>query len=372
MPPPATERPKLRATLDQLAAAVEDLLLGGLTTASEATRQIVTGAMQEAARMRLLRLGGTLRVATEELGRYTRQESSFSRRRLTFFLNRTWILSRGMAHALATNNEKEYDRLTWSPPVQPLPTVEVVCLGAVKKVAAKAFVMFDFRLRALADSGPVKAGQPLSWSAVFPIRPGADIPPEGFLHLPQKQKFAPFLFLEKKTLVIQNATVTGDESGTARLTITEQGTLVQGKPFADWDRFLAWSPTTVLDRLAKHTPGPLDLETELQEEVTLHDYDIGAPTEGDEPGQTAYPITAHGLAVRAVVGAGVEGKALKQAMDELRKLKKNRPPLFGLMHYERCRLVFQPLTTFDGSPDYITISKENVNKAALLKAMKFT
>ena len=43
------------------------------------------------------------------------------------------------------------------------------------------------------------------------------------------------------------------------------------------------------------------------------------------------------------------------------------------MHYERCRLAFQPLTAFgkDG-PDYLTISKDVVNKAALLKALKFT
>ena len=43
------------------------------------------------------------------------------------------------------------------------------------------------------------------------------------------------------------------------------------------------------------------------------------------------------------------------------------------MHYERCRLAFQPLATVgpDG-PDYLTISREDVSKAALLKAMSFT
>ena len=93
----------------------------------------------------------------------------------------------------------------------------------------------------------------------------------------------------------------------------------------------------------------------------------------DEPGQTVYPVSAGGLALHAVVGAAAEGKALKKGLDELRKAKKNRPPLFGLMHYERCRLVLQPLATFDkAGPDYLTISKENVNKAALLKAMSFT
>ena len=69
MLPPAAERPKLRATLDQLSAAVEELLLSGLTTASDATRQTLTAAMQEAARMRLLRLGAILRVLADDLNR---------------------------------------------------------------------------------------------------------------------------------------------------------------------------------------------------------------------------------------------------------------------------------------------------------------
>ncbi|VTR97775.1 Uncharacterized protein OS=Cystobacter violaceus Cb vi76 GN=Q664_20160 PE=4 SV=1 [Gemmata massiliana] len=371
MLPPTADRPKLRATLDQLSAAVEDLLLGGLTTASDATRQTLSGAMQEAARLRLLRLGGTLRVATEELGRFTRQEKIFSRRRLTFFLNRAWLLSRGMGHALDTSDEKEYDRLTWSPPAQPLPAVEVVCLGAVKKVAEHAFVAFEFRLRAVADAGAVKAGQKLSWSAVFPLKKGQDIPPEGFLHLPQKQKFAPFLFLERTTLNIANATVSGDETSGWRLALTDQSTVTVGKPFTGWDQFLAWSPQSAIDRLAKHVPGPLDLDTELQEEIVLRDYEIGKAEDGDEPGQTVYPITMGALTLHALIGAGTEGKALKKSIDEIRKVRGANPPLFGLMHYERCRLVFQPLATFPGSPDYITISKENVNKAALLKAMDF-
>src|SRR5262245_45046490 len=371
MLPPDAERPKLRVTLDQLSAAVEDLLLGGLTTASEATRETLSVAMQEAARMRLLRLGSTLRVATEELGRFTRQEKSFSRRRFTFFLNRTWVLSRGMAHALQTNDEKEYDRLTWSPPVQPLPAIDVVCLGVAKKVAEKTFVAFEFRLRAVADTGPVKAGQRLSWSAVFPIKKGQDIPAEAFLHLPQKQKFAPFILMEEKTLTVTNANVSGDAASGWRLALTDQSTVTLGKPFMDWGRFLSWAPETALERVVNHKPGPLDLETELQEEIVLRDYEIGKPTDGDEPGQTAYPITAGNLAFHAVVGAAAEGKALKQNLDDLRK-RKNLPALFGLLHYERCRLVFQPLTTFTGTPEYITISKEKVDKASLLKSMTFT
>src|SRR5213592_2221603 len=99
------DRRKLPALLDELARAVEELLLSGLTTASEATRQTLNVSFQEASRMRLLRLGSTLRVANEELGRFTRNEPDFSRKRMTFFLNRTWLLSHGLARALREKDE---------------------------------------------------------------------------------------------------------------------------------------------------------------------------------------------------------------------------------------------------------------------------
>jgi hypothetical protein len=356
MLPPAADRPKLRAILDQLGAAVEELLLGGLTTASEATKQTVSVAMQEAARFRLLRLGSALRVAAEELGRFTKQDLAFSRRRLTFFLNRAWLLGRGLAHALETGDAKEYDRLNWSPPTEPVPALDAVCMGVVKKVTTAA-VMFEFRLRAIGD------GQRLVWSAVFPVKPGVDIPAEGFLHLPQKQKFTPTVFLDRKVIRMTNAVVAAE-----RVSLTDAGTVAAGEPFTDWPRFLDWSAAPARERLKSHRTGPLDLDTELQEEIVLHDYEIGEPADGDEPGQIVYPVKAGSLSLHALA----EGKALTKQLDELRKRTKKRPPLFGLMHYERCRLVFQPLTTFADGPQYLTISKENINKAALLKAMTFT
>jgi hypothetical protein len=371
MLPPADQRPKLAAVLAQLGTAVEELLLSGLTTASDATKQTIRSVMQEAARFRLLRLGSTLRTAVEELGRFTAQDAGFSRKRLTFFLSRAWLLSRGLAHALRTSDEKEYDRLTWSPPSQPVPKVEVVCVGVVKKVAAGAFAAFEFRFRALADAAPVKAGQRLAWSVVFPLKPGVEIPPEGYLHLPQKQKFTPYILLERKSVVIENANLAADEAGGGRLSLTDSSTVVLGAAFKEWDRFLEWSPEAAVDRIRKHVPGPLDLDTELQEEVVLRDYEIGKPEDGESPGQLVYPITAGSLLFSAPAGSEAEGRTLGKCLEELRKLKKNRPPLLGLMHYERCRLVFQPLTAFRPEPEYLPISKENVNKAALLKAMSF-
>ncbi len=373
MLPDAADRPKLAMVLDSLSAAVEELLLSGLTTASESTRQTLSVAMREAARFRLLRLGSSLRAAAEEIGRFTRQDPAFSRRRLTFFLNRSWLLSRGLSHALHGGDAVEYDRLAWMPPAEPLAEVRVVCLGVVKKVAVGSFVAFEFRLRPVADAGPIAAGGRLSWSAIFPVKPGVAIPPEGFLHLPQKQKFTPLLFLERKTVVLKDVAVAMDESGGGRLALTDDSTVATEKPFRDWSQFLNWSPGPAIERLNRHQTGPLDLETELQEEIVLRGYEIDPAADGDEPGQAVYPIVAGPLTLHGVVGSDVEGKALRKGLDVLRKRKKDRPPLFGLMHYERCRLVLQPLTVFgEDGPDYLTISKENVDKAALLKAMSFT
>ena len=78
----AADSKKLLPQLDRLCEAVEDLMLSGLTTASEATRQSLAVAFEEASRLRLLRLGNAIRAANEELGRYTRNDPNFSQRRL--------------------------------------------------------------------------------------------------------------------------------------------------------------------------------------------------------------------------------------------------------------------------------------------------
>src|SRR5262249_11723326 len=141
----------------------------------------------------------------------------------------------------------------------------------------------EFRLRATDDAPPVRAGQPLTWSTVFPVKPGVNIPPEGFLHLPQRQKFSPSIFLQKGTIAIRDAALSADESGVGRITLNERSSVTPGKPYAHWGRFLEWSPAPALERLARHAPGPLDLDTELQEEVVLDGYEIGPPAEGDDP-----------------------------------------------------------------------------------------
>src|SRR4051794_161925 len=117
------DRKKLGSVLNQLGQAVEDLLLTGLTTASETSRQTLNIAFQEASRLKLQRLGSTLRVANEELGRFTRNDADFSRNRFSFFLNRAWMLGRGLARALATDDAAAFDQLNWTPPQTPIQTL---------------------------------------------------------------------------------------------------------------------------------------------------------------------------------------------------------------------------------------------------------
>jgi hypothetical protein len=364
------DRKKLLPLLEELAHAVEELLLGGLTTASEATRQALGVAFQEASRMRLLRLGSTLRVANEELGRFTRNEADFSRKRLSFFLNRAWLLSHGLARALGAGDEAEFERLLWVPAGQPVQRLEVVTLGVVKKVAAGAFCSFEFRLRTLAAAGAVPAGQRLAWSCVFAAQPGLDIPAESYLQLPQKQKFTPSQLLEGKAVVIEQAAVALDASGGGRISLGEASTVTRGEPFTDWEQFQTWDPRSALERIEAHRTGPLDLEVEVQEEVVLHDWEIGAPAERAD-GQAVYPVQSGPTAFDAVAAPGAEGKGLRKALEALRK-KKKRPPLFAILHYEMCRLILQPLAVFDeAGPRQLMLTDEKLDRAALLKTLKF-
>jgi hypothetical protein len=361
---------KLLALLEELGRSVEELVLSGLTAASESTRRLLGVSFQEASRMRLLRLGSTLRSANEELGKFTQHKDGFSRKRLCFFLTRAWLLCQGLARAMRQNDEGQFDRLLRTPTGKLVERIEVVTLGVSRKVVPGAFCAFDFRLRTLTPAGPVGADGRLGWSCVFPMPAGADMPPEGFLMMAQKQGFKAEVFLAGKVVTISGATITPDDGGGGRITLAEQSTVSLGGTFTDWERFQTWDPADTLKRLRGHQPGPLDLDVELQEEVVLHDWQVGRAVEEDG-GQKVYPITQRGVTFHAVVGAGAESKPLRQALEGFVK-KKSLPPLFGLLHCERCRLVLQPLAVFgqDG-PESLTMSKEKVNMAALLKTIKF-
>ena len=204
---PDAQKKQLLSLLDELSKAVEELLLAGLTAASKSSVERLDVSFKEASRMKLLRLGSTLRIANEEIVRFNAGSPQFSARRFSFFLSRAWLLATAMRRALEAGDEEAIGRLQVTPPAQPVEGLRVVTLGVVKRVVPGAFASFDFRLRALGDAGPVADKQPLVWSCVFPLRKDLDLASEAFLHLPQKQKFKPSILLEKKVIEVTKCAV---------------------------------------------------------------------------------------------------------------------------------------------------------------------
>jgi hypothetical protein len=212
------------------------------------------------------------------------------------------------------------------------------------------------------------------FSKVFPMpRDKADLPAEAFLHLPfsPKQKWKPSLFLEKKTIELTNCAISRQEGTLTRLVLSEASEARSTDAFADWKSLWSWDRKQSLERLEKHTPTPMDLEIELQEEVFIDQWEPDKLTSSDDA-YDLMPITSQSLRLESRLDRGPSGVPLSGVFKKMAE-KKKRPPLYGLVHYESCQLVFQPLTALaDDGPQYLTISPDKVSQAELVKAMKFT
>lgn len=365
------QQQQLLPILDELVRTIEELLLAGLTTASKSTIERIDVSFKEVSRMKLLRLGSTMRIANEEIGRFNAGSAQFSARRLAFFLGRTWLLATALRRAIAEGDEAGFNRMMWTPPAQAVERVNVVTLGVSKRVVPGAFAAFEFRLRAIEDAPPVRKGEPIVWSCVFPMRKDLDLPAEAFLHLPQKQKFRPSILLEKKAVEVTKAALSRQDGAATRLILGDASELKTADGFEHWRAFWNWDPNQAADRLRRHSPTPIDLEIELQEEVFLDDWEPGERRACEE-GYDAMDLRSRFLQFEARLDRGPSGNPLGAVMGKLAE-KKRRPPLFGIAHYESCRLVLQPLAALgkDG-PEYLTVSPDKISQATLVKAMKFT
>jgi hypothetical protein len=158
-----------------------------------------------------------------------------------------------------------------------------------------------------------------------------------------------------------------------------KSTVTAGKPFTDWAPHLETDWAAIRARAAAHRVSPLELDVELQESVVLRDWQVGAP-EKREDDKVAYPIAADGRQLVAMTAKGAGDAELVSALDGFRKPsrgKSKKPaaslgPLFGLMHYERCQLVFQPLALLgDDGPEYLTISQDKISVSSLVSSLDF-
>jgi hypothetical protein len=353
--------------LEELASLIEGVIGSGLTTATKATLEKLGASFQEASRLRLLRLATSLRYVTDECGRFLAESEHFSARRLAFFLNRTWLLARGLREAIDESNHAAISRLLLQSTPQPVTAVTAAVIGVQKRALLDGSAAFEFRMRTLGDAPGVPLGTRLVWSCVFGAR--KNVPAEAFLHLPRPQKFTPRTLLDGRRITIAGAAITAD----GRVMLGPKSTVTAGAPFDRWSKLVTWDTGRALERIRTHAISPLDLEVELQEEIVVTDYELGAAAPNPfRAEQQVMPLCASGLELDAVVPDGPDGAELLAALADVRKGKK-KPALYGLVHYEMARLVFQPLTaiTHKGT-QHLMISSEKIDLAALMKTLDFT
>jgi len=364
-PPTMTlEDPKGAAQLtNELAKVVEDLVRTGLTSATAATRTKLDAAFKEASRRKLLRLGASLRYTNEEVGRFLADDGSFTARRYGLFLHRPCLLAKGTSFAIAKNDGRLVASLSAGTAAAPKPiggAIEVVTIGVHKRVTATV-CSFDFRLRVTKSPKAGLQGKSLVFSLVFARK--VAVPAEAYLHLPQPQKFAPKIFRDKTTITITDAAVIPDERGGGRLVLGAKSVVTAGKGNVTWEDHYGWDPEGAAARARAHAPTPLDLAVELQEEIVLDEWQLAPGGDG-----TSW-VHAAGLAMRVGMPAGEEGAELTKRL-EARAKKKNKPRLYGTMHYEYGQLVFTPLSYLgDDGPEYLMLSDENINLSALLGSL---
>ncbi len=191
------------------------------------------------------------------------------------------------------------------------------------------------------------------------------------MHLPQKQKFKAVSFLDGKKISIDKANTSVDMTGCQRITLSEGSLVGFGEKFSEWDSLLKWDQSAALARVSNHSPGPFDLEVELQEEVFFRNWKIEETWQNDE-GWTVYSVIADTLRCEATVSKSAENNILREHMEKYKEAKKPPGVMFGLLHYERCKLVLQPLTVFEkDGPKHLMISPDKVDPKALLAALKF-
>ena len=365
LPPDA---PALLKLAKSLSASIEQVLMAGLTTAGASTQEQLAVSMKEAARMRLLRLGATIRVIGEELSRFDKVPAKFSPQKLSFFLNRTWILCRGIAQSIEGKDAAALAKLLANPQTVAVKELRAAVIGVGKRVAPGIFSAFEFRMIALGDSECVTRGMQVVWSTVFPAKGGAQIPAEAFLQLPQKQGFKPSILLSKKAIVISDASVSIDSGGVARLALAEGSKITTSdKPIA-WDGLVSWNPAKAAVRVAEAKISPIDLDIEMQELVKLDDWSIEIPAEVADDSQPAdWPLTCGKL----IYSLRTDDSVVRKPIQKAAKSKSDKPSLIGLLHYESCQFVLLPLALLTKeSPEYITLSHAQVSAAELVKALQ--
>jgi hypothetical protein len=375
---PQAEIDKLLPVLQALGKALEDLVQAGLVTASSATKEKIELCFKEASRLKLGRVAASLRYANEEIQRYLDGAPTFSAKRLALFLNRSWILARGLDRALREKNDVALARLLLTAVPRVVDSVTVVCVGVRKRVPqGVAVCAFDFHCRVVAGGG-VDVGAPLIWSHIV-ARKDPNIQPEALLHLELKpQGLKPVELMTRHAFTFTSCALTDDGRGGVRLafspdTRVQKGPPTTGRAVGRTDR------RTLARRYQAHTPSPLDLEVELADEVCVALKRVAAPAARADKADVdvATAVIAFGDAAGAGVDVEVDipvarTEEAKELRTALRQWVERPPqaPVFGVLHVDHCRWVFVPLSIVDDDgPKPVMVSTAEVDLKALMKSL---
>jgi hypothetical protein len=311
------------------------------------------------------------------------KDPQFSARRLSFFIGRAWLLARGMVRALRAGDAATFERLAMERRSEKVSELQAVTLGVQKKVVPGSFCAFEFRMRRL-QAG--RLGAPLSFTEMFPMKAGPpataaqDVPAETYLVLERPQRYKPRVLLDGGVVVFRDVMLLEAEAGPSRVSLSKDSRIEALAPWAGWPSLPAWDVAGALARVRSHEVDPLELPNELHEEVVLDQWKIGEPTTTEQ--RHAYPVQARGLVLDGVVAEGIEGQALRDNLERMRKgqsplglgpgVGKGKPSdsrrLFGVLHYETCRFVLQPLALLTAAgPIHLMMSAEGIDHKALLR-----
>lgn len=355
--------------LDSVASALEELLLAGTTTASQATQRTLAAAFEEASRARFLRLGSTLRLVLEELKRFDAAPERFSGTRLAFFVDRAWLLARATAQALANGDGAALARLNAAPVQVRCQSLQVATLGVHRRHVPGAFSAFEFRLRLaapalLGDGRTLARGTPLAYALVFPAQADAKVPPEAMLALPQKQGFRPSELLDRKLATISAALLGGGPP--LRIALLPESRIEFGAPVDDWSALATCDVDGWRARIAAHRPDPLELAVEFADELLLTDWRLtGEFAPCEVPGrenELEAPLAALGCTFALRIDAAQP--ALAQRLSAA-----SGSALYAGVHLEYGRQVLTPLALLGEAPEYLGIDPKKFDRAALVRAL---
>ncbi|MFW9995905.1 MAG: hypothetical protein ACFFD4_27950 [Candidatus Odinarchaeota archaeon] len=154
--------------LKQIEKTVEDITYTGLTTVSETTFQRLAAVINECSSKKYFRLASTLRVATSELKKAVTVTSSNGHSKYAFFLNQSWLLSKGLMKAIEDGDKLLYEKYSGAVlDKKTISTLEIVPIGLEKGLIDNQWLKFTFHFKVISSDEKELENSILCWNQMF-------------------------------------------------------------------------------------------------------------------------------------------------------------------------------------------------------------